>query len=243
MANFIGNHGSQNRSGEPLWTGIELITVFGLFFALVYFIAWRFETGSLTQQLMLWAVNIILMFMVWGSQYLRGESLASLGLTFSYRSWRSLLKRFLWSLLLFILALVAFMSGTWIMTSIGYNSPATVSANYDYLFQNPFVFIISLLGVYLVSSVGEELVYRGYLMCRIRSLFRKKRAGNAIAVLGSTLVFGLIHYGWGITGMVQTAFMGLVFAIGYLCFNRKLFVLILAHAYMDTLLFLNLYFS
>jgi len=41
--------------------------------------------------------------------------------------------------------------------------------------------------------------------------------------------------------MVQTAFMGLALAIAYLVTKRNLWVLVLAHVYIDTLLLVQLY--
>ena len=52
----------------------------------------------------------------------------------------------------------------------------------------------------------------------------------------SSVVFGLIHYTWGPAGMVQTGFMGLALGVCYLALGRRLWPLILAHAYLDTLL-------
>ena len=44
-------------------------------------------------------------------------------------------------------------------------------------------------------------------------------------------------------GIVQTGFMGLALGICYVKLKRKLWALILAHAYMDTVLMVQLYLS
>ncbi len=59
----------------------------------------------------------------------------------------------------------------------------------------------------------------------------------------SSIVFGLIHFDWGLVGMVQTGFMGLALGVSYLAVRRNLWVLILAHGYMDTILILQMYFA
>jgi hypothetical protein len=41
--------------------------------------------------------------------------------------------------------------------------------------------------------------------------------------------------------MVQTTLMGLALAVSYLVVRRNLWVLVLAHAYIDTLLLVQLY--
>ena len=66
---------------------------------------------------------------------------------------------------------------------------------------------------------------------------------KVIAVFLSALFFGLVHYEWGWVGIVQTTFMGLVLAVSYATLKKGLIVVILAHIYMDTLLWLGIYFG
>ncbi len=67
--------------------------------------------------------------------------------------------------------------------------------------------------------------------------------GRSISILLSSIIFGLVHYQWGTLGIVQTGFMGLVLGICYIKLNKRLWKLVLAHAYMDTILMLQLYLS
>jgi hypothetical protein len=62
-----------------------------------------------------------------------------------------------------------------------------------------------------------------------------------MAVVISAVVFGLAHFDWGIVGILQTTFMGLALAISYLVVKRNLWVLVLAHAYIDTVLLVQMY--
>ena len=43
--------------------------------------------------------------------------------------------------------------------------------------------------------------------------------------------------------MVQMTFMGLTLGLCYLVVGRNLWILILAHAYLDTILLLQIYFA
>jgi len=43
--------------------------------------------------------------------------------------------------------------------------------------------------------------------------------------------------------MVQTGFMGLALGICYIKLKRRLWILILAHAYMDTILMIQMYMA
>ena len=56
-----------------------------------------------------------------------------------------------------------------------------------------------------------------------------------------SLVFGAAHFQWGLIGVVQTACMGLALGISYRVLKRNLWILVVAHAYMDTILFVQMY--
>ena len=105
------------------------------------------------------------------------------------------------------------------------------------------LFLVSLAAIYVVSSLGEEVVYRGFLINRLEELFGGGRKATWVAVILSSLIFGLAHFGWGIVGVVQTTFMGFALAGSYLLFRRNLWILVAAHAYMDTVLIVPMYFG
>ena len=105
------------------------------------------------------------------------------------------------------------------------------------------MFLLALAGVYVVSSFGEEVIYRGFLMTRISEMGAGGRLAWSVAIIISAIVFGLVHFGWGVFGIGQTAFMGLALAISYLLVKRNLWVLVLAHGYLDTLLLSQLYLA
>ncbi len=78
---------------------------------------------------------------------------------------------------------------------------------------------------------------------RIAELGGGGKTAWRVAVLISSVVFGFAHYGWGAMGIGQTGFMGLALGVSYLVVGRNLWVLILAHAYMDTILMVQMYFA
>ena len=114
---------------------------------------------------------------------------------------------------------------------------------YDYLKHNLGMLFLVLGGVYIVSSFGEEVIYRAFLINRISRFGAWSKHGTAIAVILSSVVFGLAHYEWGPMGMVQTGFMGLALGICYIKLKKRLWILILAHAYMDTILMVQMYLA
>jgi len=71
-------------------------------------------------------------------------------------------------------------------------------ANYDYLKDNIGMLILSLIGVYIVSSFGEEVIYRAFLINRISELGLDAKKARIVAVILSAVIFGLIHYSWGV---------------------------------------------
>ncbi len=54
--------------------------------------------------------------------------------------------------------------------------------------------ILVLGGVYIVSSFGEEVIYRAFLINRISELGKETKKASIIAVILSSIIFGLIHY-------------------------------------------------
>ncbi len=52
-----------------------------------------------------------------------------------------------------------------------------------------------------------------------------------------------LRLGWGASGIVQTGFMGLALGVSYLVVGRNLWVTILAHADMDTILMVQMFFA
>ena len=114
---------------------------------------------------------------------------------------------------------------------------------YDYLKDNIGMLLLTLAGVYIVSSFGEEVIYRGFLITRISQIGTDSKKAIIIAIILSSIIFGLIHYSWGPMGMVQTGFMGLALGICYIKLKRRLWILILAHAYMDTILMIQMYMA
>jgi membrane protease YdiL (CAAX protease family) len=141
----------------------------------------------------------------------------------------------------FVVAVAAFVAGAIVMANIMPAPPAADMSGYQYLQGNPAMLLLALAAVLVVSSFGEEVLYRGFLITRLAEIGHEGTAAWRVAMVVSAVVFGLAHFSWGIVGVVQTAFMGMALAIAYVVTRRNLWSLILAHAYMDTLLLVQLY--
>jgi membrane protease YdiL (CAAX protease family) len=101
---------------------------------------------------------------------------------------------------------------------------------------------VSLGLTWTLFAVGEELVYRGYLMNRIATLFGRSRIGWTIALVLSSFVFGLSHFHQGITGVSENFIDGMILAALYLRFGGNLAIPIIAHGVTDTADFLLIFF-
>ncbi|MCK5344082.1 MAG: CPBP family intramembrane metalloprotease, partial [Candidatus Heimdallarchaeota archaeon] len=153
------------------------------------------------------------------------------------------LKVFGLSLLVSAFGGAAFILGGMLMANFAGVPESADYSIYNYLKDNLGMFLLSLGGVYIVSSFGEEIVYRAFLINRIAQLGAGAKHATTVAVVLSSVFFGLIHYAWGPMGMIQTGFMGLVMGICYIKLKKRLWILILAHAYLDTILIVQMYLA
>jgi membrane protease YdiL (CAAX protease family) len=221
----------------------EILLVFVLAFALMKILTPFAGDNQLMKFGIVWSTNILMIGLVWLGIKLRGQKWSDFGLTFGRIRLKESIRIFLLSLLVCILGLSGYMLGTLIMANISGMPESADMSVYEYLHSNIFMLILTLVGVYIVSSFGEEVIYRAFLINRISELGLDTKYGKVVTVVISAVIFGLVHYTWGPTGMVSTGFMGLVMGICYLKFKRKLWILVLAHAYMDTLLLVQVYLA
>jgi membrane protease YdiL (CAAX protease family) len=103
--------------------------------------------------------------------------------------------------------------------------------------------LIYLLLVWTLGALGEEIVYRGYLMNRVAGLFRDTRVAWTVSLVAVSVVFGCAHLDQGSTGMIENVWNGLLLGLLYLACGRNLAVPVIAHALGDTLDFLLIYFG
>lgn len=221
----------------------ELLLVFLAAFAIIKILLPFAGDNLVAYQAVIWLANVVMLLLIWLGQRLRGQTFKEFGLTFSRVSKKQALRIFLLSLLIFVLAIAGFILGSIIMANITGIPESADMSGYEYMKDNIFMLILTLFGVYIVSSFGEEIIYRAFLINRLSDFGINIRYGQAIAVLISAIIFGTVHYSWGPMGMVQTGFMGLVLGLCYLKLKKRIWILIFAHAYMDTILMVQMYMA
>ena len=220
---------------------LEIVGVFLVAFLIVV-AGWRVVgEGAFARQVVVWFANVAMLAAIWIGLRLRGQSWSHFGLRFGWPGWRRVLASLGKSVVVCIVAASAFVLGA-IIAPDGASAPAQADmSSYDWLRGNLLMLLFALPAVYVVSSFGEEVVYRGFLITRLAEFGGHGRAVYAIAGLVSALVFGLVHFTWGPVGVIQTTLMGAALAVSYLVLKQQLWILIFAHAYLDTLLLVQLY--
>jgi membrane protease YdiL (CAAX protease family) len=89
--------------------------------------------------------------------------------------------------------------------------------------------------------LGEELVYRGYLMNRVAGVLHGTRAAWIMSLVLVSVLFGCSHIGQGITGIAENIWDGLLLGIVYLACGRNLAAAIIAHGVTDSVDVLLMY--
>jgi len=189
------------------------------------------------RQTVVWIANVAMLSVVWLGLPLRGQPLAHIGLISGVNKLRTLAL----SLVVFVAAVIGFAAGSIVMANIVGIPQSADMSGYNYLQGNLPMLVGALLAVFVVSSFGEEVIYRRSLVTRIAELGGSGKALLRIAVLISAIVFGLVHFQWGPMGIVQTGFMGLALGVSFILVKRNLWILVLAHAYMDAILMIQMY--
>lgn len=140
-----------------------------------------------------------------------------------------------------LLAFIAMQTLVPLLVSGFISLPQPDLSRYDSIAGNLGAAIAMALVLPLTASIPEEIIYRGFLIGRLSDIFGRHVGGAVMAVLAQALVFGAIHFQWGIGGMILTFMMGVVWGTAYLLCGRNLWVVILAHSAGHILFVVQLY--
>jgi uncharacterized protein len=121
-----------------------------------------------------------------------------------------------------------------------FHQPPDLSALSE-LHNHAGVLAFALAMTWTLAAFGEELVWRGYVLNRIAEVLGSLRGRYAMALILSSIVFGLAHYDQGVTGVTENVVDGAILASLYLASGRNLWAPILAHGITDTVDCLLLY--
>jgi len=107
--------------------------------------------------------------------------------------------------------------------------------------SNPRLLAMTLAIAWGTAAFGEEMLVRGFLLNRLAEAWGRSRGAWTGALFASSALFGLAHFYQGLSGMLLTGVIGLVFGTVYLAVGRNLWVTILAHGAIDTISLIALY--
>ena len=89
------------------------------------------------------------------------------------------------------------------------------------------------------NAFGEEMFFRAILINKLGEILGHTKLGWTLAVMGSSVAFGLSHFHEGALGIVYTTLSALVLGWAYLCTGRRnLWVTVIAHGSVNTLRFI-----
>jgi uncharacterized protein len=97
-----------------------------------------------------------------------------------------------------------------------------------------------LLLSWTLAAFGEELAYRGWLQTRMREALGSGRAALVVAVLASSLLFGLAHSEQGTIGVLVVTLDAVAFSVLRYRY-RSLWAPVLAHGFVNTLGFVTFF--
>jgi membrane protease YdiL (CAAX protease family) len=148
--------------------------------------------------------------------------------------------------LLAVGTLVAYLLTTIVIQAVLVNVLGLVVApsdrsSFDVLFGNLPLLILYVAVAWTFIAFGEEMIFRAYLLNTLAQLFESEKARWTLALFGSSIIFGLAHFSWGIMGIFETTLMGLVLGFVYLRSGRNLWITIIAHGIANTLGFIIVY--
>ena len=119
-------------------------------------------------------------------------------------------------------------------------APADKS-NFDALYNNFPLLLVYLTAAWTVIPFGEEMFFRAFLVDSLALLAQSSKVQWGLTVIGSSVLFGLAHFSWGLAGIIETTVLGLVLSTIFLGTGRNLWVTIITHGILNSILFVLIY--
>ncbi|MQC26319.1 MAG: CPBP family intramembrane metalloprotease [Chloroflexi bacterium] len=103
--------------------------------------------------------------------------------------------------------------------------------------------LITLLAVWILVAFVEEFLYRGFILTELLNIVGRQPLGLFIALLTGAILFGLSHSYQGISGVWSTGILGLVFGLIFIYSGFNLWLPILTHGVIDTVLLIFIFLN
>jgi uncharacterized protein len=176
---------------------------------------------------------------VWVASKLRGNSWGYFGLA-RPKSW---VRTILFGIGMTIAFMVTATLLVQLLKLVNLNTEADLS-RFTPLHGNLPNLVINVVALWFTAGFVEEFLWRGYLMNRIVDFLGKNTKFNwVIALVGSSIIFGLGHTYQGVGGVVKITAIGLLLGAGFLSVRRNLWPLIIVHVVIDTVSMVQHYYG
>jgi len=130
------------------------------------------------------------------------------------------------------------------LIQFAFPTPQADFSRMDFLHNDLPNLILNVVAMWFTAGFFEELLWRGYLMNRLVDLLgNKTKLAWAISLVGSAIIFGLGHTYQGLGGVIKITTMGFLFGAAFLTTRRNLWPVIITHAVLDTIGFVQIYFG
>ena len=110
-------------------------------------------------------------------------------------------------------------------------------SGFDNLQGNLALLAALLILSWTLAALGEELAYRGYLQTRMRQLLGNARWAVPVAVLASSMLFGIAHSEQGLVGIIAVTLDAIAFSVVRYRY-KTLWAAVLAHGFNNTIGFI-----
>ena len=170
--------------------------------------------------------------------YRRGGTLAALGFT-KPNSW---LTAPLWVVGILVTFIAAQILVPALLSAI-LELPKPDLSRYDGVRGNLTAALGLAIALPLFAAIPEEILYRGFLIDRLTALIGRGGTRSVLVVVVQAIIFGSIHFQWGLGGVLMTTIMGIVWGTAFLLCGRNLWIVIIAHSAAHLLLVMQLYLA
>ncbi len=104
---------------------------------------------------------------------------------------------------------------------------------YDNLRGNIPNFLFMILVGWLVGGFMEEILFRGFLITRISSLFKNIKAGDIIGIIITSFAFGYSHLYQDWSGVLSTGLISIIFGIIFIKSGKNIWYPIFTHGFVN----------
>lgn len=216
-----------DSSGEATTAVLDILIVFAVSAAAWFLEGWLRDLGLFPLGEDARGVTAVLAGAVTALVVIRARGVTLRDLGFRRpRSWRTVP---LWVVGI-LTAYVVMQNGVPALLSLFVELPAPDLSRHNPVAGNLGAAIVMALVLPFTASIPEEIIYRGFLMERLTKIFGSGTGGAILTVAVQSLIFGSVHFGWGLGGMIVTTLMGAVWGTAFLLCGRNLWIVIIAHS-------------